>query len=274
MNKLFYIMLTIFSLALFVGCDPIVDVQNVNNTITSADQLQATVSQVMYNGYKTNKVYVHCTSPVNCQWTDGVNTMCSSDTALVLLIKGAQSITVNTMTLDGTLLSKDFNVTVDSMRYPVAPQYAFFCGSGAKSWTWADSNCFGNGGGTDTKPAWWILNPGDLAGQYTGKNLPADGLGASMQFVLKGKKLIKTSVGGATVTGKFTFDMTAGKAGWSIGTLTVTNTNILGGYDFNATGFTPWTVYNIISLDANKMVLGAQEHAPNSNYWYWVFKAK
>jgi len=26
-------------------------------------------------------------------------------------------------------------------------------------------------------------------------------------------------------------------------------------------------------LDANKMVLGVQEHAPNSNYWYYVFKA-
>ena len=107
MNKLFYIILTIVSTALFTACNPIVDIQNVSNTITSSDQLQATVTQVMYNGYKTNKVYVHCTSPVNCQWTDGVNTMCSSDTALVLLLKGAQTITLNTMTLDGTQLSKD-----------------------------------------------------------------------------------------------------------------------------------------------------------------------
>jgi hypothetical protein len=273
MNKLFYIALTFVLVAVFAACDPIVDVQGVGTIITSADQIQATVTPVMDGTLKTNKVKVHCTSPVLCQWTDGVKNYISNDTVMTLFVTGSINVKLTAMAADGTLLTKNFTAAVDEMKYPVAPQYGYFCGSGTKTWTWADAACFGNGGGSDTKPAWWVLNPADLASQYSGKNLPADGLGATMQFTLNGLSMTKTSVGGATAAGIFSFDMTAGKAGWSIGTITFLNTNILGGYDFNATGYTAWSTYNIISLDANKMVLGAQEHAPNSNYWYWVFKA-
>jgi hypothetical protein len=110
-----------------------------------------------------------------------------------------------------------------------------------------------------------------MAGQFTGKGLPADGQGATMQFVLKGKKMNKTTVDGKLSAGNVNFDLTAGKEGWSIGTITFANTNILGGYDFNDAGYAAWNSYNIIYLDDHKMVLGAQEHSPNTNYWYWVF---
>ena len=274
MNKLFYIALTFVMVALFSACDPITDVQGMGTIITSADQIQATVTPVMDGTQRTNKVKVQCTSPVLCQWTDGVKIYVSNDTVMTLFLTGDINIKLTAMAADGTILNKDFVTTVNTMKFPVAPQYGYFCGTGEKTWTWADAACFGNGGATDTKPAWWTLSPTDLVAQYSGKSLPAEGLGASMKFKLNGLSLAKKTADGTTVTGKFSFDMKAGIAGWSIGTLTVLNTNILGGYDFNATGYTPWTVYNIISLDANKLVLGAQEHAPNSNYWYWVFKAQ
>ena len=274
MKKLFYITLTFILVAIFASCDPIVDVQGLGKVITSADQITATVTPVMNGTLKTNKVKVHCTSPVTCQWSDGVKTYVSNDTVMTLFVKGDISLKLTAMSADGTVLTKSFTTTVDEMKYPVEPQYGYFCGSGSKTWTWATAEkCFGNGGGGDTKPAWWTLTSDDITGQCSGKSLPADGTGATMKFTLNGLSMTKTSVGGATVTGKFSFDMAAGKAGWSIGTLTVLNTNILCGYDLNATGYTAWTTYNIISLDANKMVLGVQEHAPNSNYWYYVFKA-
>ena len=74
-------------------------------------------------------------------------------------------------------------------------------------------------------------------------------------------------------SGQFKFDMTADSHGWAIGTLTLQNTNILCGYDFNG-NLVPWSQYSITYFDNNTLVLGAQEHAPNSNYWFWVFTAQ
>lgn len=260
--------------ALFLACDPIVDEKGVGEVITSADQIQATITPVVQNGLNTNNVKVSCTSPVSCQWTDGVNLYASSETELTLLLAGSQTITLNALAADGTVFEKKFEYNVESMYYPVAPEYGYFCGAGEKVWTWADTKCFGNGGGSDTGPAWWILNPEDIKEQCVSKNLPLDGKGATMQFILSGKKMIKTTMDGVKYEGKFDFDMTAGTSGWSLGTVTFTNTNILCGYDFNDASYSAWSKYNIIYLDDEKMVLGAQEHAPNSNYWYWVFKAQ
>jgi len=275
MNKLFYIIFTVIFMALFTSCDPIQEKIGYGDVITSADQLQATITNVMDNNQKTNKVRVHCTSPVNCQWTDGVNTVVGSDTVMTLMATGALKVTLNTLTADGTKLTKDYTVQVDEMKFPIAPQYAYFCGAGSKTWTWTDAEkCFGNGGDSDTKPAWWTLTATDVADQCTGKSLPAEGLGATMKFTLNnGLFLDKTTADNKTTSGKFKFDMTnIKKVGWSIGKLTVTNTNILFGYDINASGNPAFGVYDIIYLDANKMVLSAL--GKDGTNWYWVFKAQ
>jgi hypothetical protein len=273
MKNLVYTAIIICAAVFGMACDPIIDSRGTGTSVTSADQIQASVTSVVVNGKQTNKVTLSCSSPVLCQWTDGVNTLSNNDTEMILLIQGKQTITLNALAADGTMFRKTFDVEVEDMYFPVPPEYGYFCGAGEKIWTWAETNCFGNGGSSDVGPAWWILQPADIADQCSGKNLPADGVGATMKFILNGKQMIKTSADGVVSEGKFDFDMSAGEAGWSIGTLTVTNTNILCGYDFNAEGFTPWNVYHIIRLDENTLVLGAQEHAPNSNYWYWVFKA-
>lgn len=274
MKYLSNLIIAVFCTSLFLACDPIVDKTDVGEVITSADQIEAFITPVTHDGLKTNKVKVSCSSPVSCQWTDGVNLYSSSETELTLLVPGVQTITLKALAADGTLLEKTFEYTVESMYYPVDPEYGYFCGGGEKVWTWAETKCFGNGGGSDSGPAWWILNPEDIKQQCVDKNLPLDGKGATMQFILKGKKMIKTTMDGVKYEGKFDFDMTKGTSGWSLGTVTFANTNILCGYDFNDAGFAAWSTYNIIYLDNEKMVLGAQEHSPNSNYWYWVFKAE
>ncbi len=273
MKNLFYSTITLVIALLFVACDPIEDTNSVGTIITSADQIEATVTPVVIDGQNTNKVIVHCTSPVVCQWTDGISTYTSNNTEMLLLVKGTQTINLSAKAADGTIFEKEFSVNVENMHFEVPAEYGYFCGSGEKVWTWADSGCFGNGGGTDAGPAWWILNPEDIAEQCSSKGLPADGVGAAMTFTLKGLKMTKTSADGTQFAGNFKFDMNAGREGWSLGTVTFAKTNILCGYDFNAEGFTAWSTYHIIYLDDEKMILGAQEHAPNSNYWYWVFKA-
>lgn len=275
MNKLFYIIFSIVLVTLFTACDPIQDHIGYGTVVTSADQLQATVTNIMDNNLKTNKVKVHCTSPVNCQWTDGINTFISNDTVMVLFNTGSQTITLNTLTVDGTKLTKDYVVQVDEMKFPVAPQYAYFCGGSSKNWTWSSTEkCFGNGGGNDKKPAWWTLTAADVATQAIGKGLPAEGLGGTMKFTInRGLFLDMTTADGKTTSGKFKFDMTNIKlVGWSIGKLSVMKTNILFGYDINAATYPAFAAYDIISLDANKMILSAQ--GADGTNWYWVFTAQ
>jgi hypothetical protein len=275
MNKLFYILYTIVLVGLFASCDPIQNDMGYGTVITSADQLQATVTNVMDGTKKTNKVIVHCTSPVNCQWTDGVNMSVGVDTTLILMKTGTLKVTLNTTTVDGTKLTRDYSVQVDEIKFPIAPQFAYFTALSSKTWTWTDTEkCFGNGGDSDTKPAWWTLTGADVAGQCTDKKLSAEGLGATMKFRLdNGLFLDKITADNKTTTGKFKFDMTnIKKAGWSIGKLTVSNTNILFGYDVNASGNPAFSVYDIIYLDDNRMVLSAL--GKDGSNWYWVFKAQ
>ncbi|GHT72366.1 hypothetical protein FACS189456_0680 [Bacteroidia bacterium] len=270
MKKIFLSIAVLTAAALWTGCEPIVDKHDAGGGI-AATELQATATAVVQNGKNSNRVYVHCTSPVLCQWSDGVNTLAATEGYLTLLLTGEQTITLTAKTADGATLTKSFTVNVEELTEPVDPVYGQLFGAGEKTWAWASSNCFGNGGDSDNGPAWWILNPAEMADQCSGKNLPADGQGATMKFVLSGKQMTKVTTDGQTFAGRLTFDMSAGKEGWSVGTITFANTNILCGYDFNDATFSAWSTYNIISIDDTRMVLGAQEHDPNSNYWYWVF---
>ncbi len=281
MKKIIYSILASLFLALFAACNPIVNSEDVGALVTSADQIQATVTPIVFNGQNTNKVKVHCTSPLLCQWTDGVKTYISNDTAMTLFTAGEQTITLTGLAADGSKYTKDYSVKIDVMKYPVLPQYGYLCGTGTKTWTWAESRCFGNGHAyawnpVNTKPEWWVLSPADVTSQCASddKKLPKEGLGATMKFTLKGTKMSKFDADGTLLTsGTFAIDMTADSHSWSTGTMSLTGTNILCGYDFNG-NLAPWSQYAITYLDETTLILGVQEHAPNSNYWYWVFKAQ
>ncbi|MHB9056890.1 MAG: hypothetical protein ACYC2P_12185 [Paludibacteraceae bacterium] len=277
MKKSIYFIFTFILTTIFMACEPIVLRDSIGDIITSADQLQATVTPIMDGTKVTNKVKVSCTSPVVCQWTDGVKTYISNDTALTLFVTGNQTITLNAMTNDGKIYTKDYPVKVDEMKFPVAPQYGYFCGTGVKSWTWAATKCFGNGHAYDWDPVnkvpeWWVLSPSDVTDQCSGKGLPKEGAGASVKLTLKGLKMELIDADGKVIsTGKFSFDMTADSHNWSSGKFNVVNTNILFGYDLNG-GLVPWAVYDIMVLNENEFSLGAK--GADGTYWYWVFVPK
>jgi len=277
-----YINLLVIALSMFASCEPILDRGGIGDVIASEDQLEATVTPVMNgtkttnkNGTKTtNKVVVNCTSPVVCQWSNGVKTYNTNNTELLLFIPGSQIVSLKAMTNDGKVLEKNFTVNVEEMTFPVPPEYAYFCGTGEKTWTWAETKCFGNGHAyawdpVNTYPEWWILSPSDVTSQCSGKGLPNEGAGATMTFTLVGMKMsLKDASGNVISSGNFDFDMAPDGHNWSIGTLSLKNTNILFGYDLNG-GLVPWTQYSIMEINDNVLRLGAK--GADGTYWFWVF---
>jgi hypothetical protein len=269
MNKIIYILSTFILVALFTACDPIVDVQSVGTVITSADQIVATVTPVMDGTLKTNKVKVHCTSPVSCQWTDGVKTYISNDTVMTLFVKGDIAIKLSAMAADGTIFTKDFTTTVEKMKYDVEPQYGYLCGNGSKTWVWATDNTtcgpriWGNGGNTDKYPSWWGRSAADAADD----NIDING---SMTFTLNGLLFSRTE-SGATTTGTFSFDMTTKKYSQCIGQITFKGTTILHGISQND-GKKVVYVFNIIKLTDDEMVLMYATESNTYEGWFWMFK--
>jgi len=269
MKKLINILLTSIFLAIFASCDPIENREGVGALITSADQIQATVTPIQDNGKNTNKVKVSCTSPVSCQWTDGVKNYVSNDTEMTLFVKGTQTITLKAMAADGTVLTKDFSVTVDEMKYAVEPQYGYFCGSGSKTWVWATDNTiqngriWGNGGNGDSSPGWWGRSAADAVDDNIDIN-------STMTFTLNGLKFSRTEAG-VTTTGKFSFDMTTHKMSQSIGSVTFSGTTIPHGISQND-GKKVVYVFDIIKLTDDEMILMYPTDSNNYEGWFWIFK--
>ncbi|GHT13134.1 hypothetical protein AGMMS4956_08820 [Bacteroidia bacterium] len=270
----------------FAACEPITDTYSEGQVVASASELKATAEAVVVNGKNSNKVYVHCTSPVLCQWTDGVNTLSATEGYLTLLLTGEQTITLTATAANGSKFTKEFTVTIDELTEPVDPAYGYFCGDGAKKWTWIHGTrcwCNGDGNGIDCEACWWGVEDDEIADQMDGKGLPNEGFGATMEFVLSGKKMIKTDADGNVTTGKFEFDMTPQKTdnwdgvvdNWAIGKLSFINTNILFPNDVNH-DLDVWTEYGIIELTDDRLVLAARTHtvpydASAGEHWTWIF---
>jgi hypothetical protein len=283
MKNIFYIIAAFALISFFPACEPIVEDANVGEVVTSADQIQAEVNSVVMNGKKTNKVTVKCKSPVVCQWTDGVNTLSSNDGELTLLIEGQQTIEVKALAADGTIFTKEFDVTVEDMYYPVSPAYALFFGSGTKTWVWNSADGWNapdggpagaiimSGGAPSSGRDYWGWTPEDLSSQCKANGYPDEGAGSQMVLTLKGKKIVKYGPTGTVVgTGSINFDMTPTSIYGSLGTLTFVGTNILFPYDRN--GNVPWrfSTFTITYLDDEHLML----FTPSSNGgWYYVFNA-
>ena len=306
MNKLFYITLTFVLVALFSACDPIVDMQGVGTVITSADQIEATLTPIMDGSKKTNKVKVHCTSPVLCHWAGGPTTYISNDTTVLLFGKGDQTIKLTVLAADGTQFTKSYTVTVDEMFYPVPKEWGLLAGAaGSKTWVWATDvtssyfpgsnggKCYGNGGYMgNNSPGWWTCGLSDLTPWgVAGDEMTFDINGAANFTLVTGNTQKSNGkdkgLQAGTHKGIFSFDMskttvasgtTSATAGspWAIGQLTLVGTTISLGYQPNGAGFPAIYIYDILYLDDNVMVLEKPE--PNQGAWgtawFWVFKRK
>jgi hypothetical protein len=284
MKNIFYIITAFVVISLFPACEPIVEEVNIGEVITSEDQIMAEVNSVVVDGKKTNKVTVKCTSPVACQWTDGVNTLSSNYGELILLIEGQQTIEFKAMAADGTIFTKEFNVTVEVMLYPVPPAYGYFFGSGSKTWVWNSADGWEapdggpagaiimSGASPSSSRDYWGWAPEDLATQCEENGYPAEGAGSKMELTLKGKKIVKYDSEGVVVgKGSINFDMTPTDVYGSLGTLTFVDTNILFPYDRNNNAPWSFSTFTITYLDDDHLML----FTPSSNGgWYYVFNAE
>ncbi|GHT55188.1 hypothetical protein AGMMS49982_20840 [Bacteroidia bacterium] len=288
MKKTFLFFAVFAATALWTGCEPIVDKHDAGGSI-AATELQATATSVVKDGKNTNKVYVHCTSPVLCQWSDGVNTLSATEGYLTLLLTGEQTITLTAMTADGTTLTKSFTVNVDDLTEPVDPAYGYLCGTGSKKWTWQSADCYGNGNPSSLAPEWSKSSITDVDGMCVAKSLPHEGTNATMEFTLMGKKMVKKDADGNETPGTFNFEMknfAVKESLWSwmdpywspddpfaIGTMAFYNTNILFPYDINYNNAVV-TNYYIVSLSDTELILAAITTNQEVSWYetfYWVF---
>ena len=304
MKNLFYSILTLVCISLFASCDPLVNNVGVGNVVTSADQIQATVTPIVVNGQNSNKVAVHCTSPVLCSWTDGILTYVSNDTVMTLFTTGDVTITLNALAADGSSLTKTYSAQVDEMSFPVDPHWELFCGSGTegKTWVWATDipdkwapgvtagGVYGNGGYLENNaPTWWMPDISTLGVADDKMTFDLNG-GANFTLVTGNNQVQDNGqpkgLPAGTYKGSFKFDFSkaiatnsppgaSGGSDWSIGTLTLSGGPTVSlGYQPNTGNFEPITVYNILYLDDNVMMLGCPEPGAGDwgGCWFWILK--
>jgi hypothetical protein len=256
------------------GCEPIrYEVEN-TDILTDASQIEATVTKVTRNGYD-NVAHVHCTSPVLCQWTDGINTFIGTEGDFTLLLQGENTITLTARAADGKTYTKTFPFSVSQA--PEVPDYyeKLFgdpLGEG-KEWEWNTTWNAPDGG-----PAGWLIMAGAAPAasrDYWGwvpDLVGPEGIGAKMKFKLLGAEVIKYGVNGAEIAkGKFLLDMTPNSIYASLGTFTFVGTNILSPTDPCGAGEFG-TTYTITYLDDDHLMLFTSGGGCGSG-WYYVFNA-
>jgi len=266
----------------FIACDPIENRDNIGSAIT-ADEIEATVTVAQENGLNVNYVYCECSSPISCEWTNGVIKKQSNYAELIMFVPGEQTITLKGLCADGTVITKEFTVTVDALSdtYPVDAEYGYFCGSGSKNWVWNTkdyTNTYGMGGwGADASPGWWGMSANDGAGSM---NRAGEGNGASMTFTLYGKTLVKNKTDGSTESGTFDFDMGTYEMNfwdasqqWSIGKFYTSGTTVLIGRGTEVDA--PVTEYDIVSLNDSTMILATPYKEVSWNEGtFWLFASE
>lgn len=256
----------------FVACSPINDKDEMGGSIT-ADQIIANVIVEKINGKNVNKVMFECNSPINCQWTNGVTTVAGSIGEMQMLLLGDQIITLTGLCGDGSIITKEFPITIEDIYYDVAPEYELLCGTGEKVWVWDDTvpHPTGNGGYLiHTAPAWWAIDLNGIDEQAQSNNIPLEGRNGTMTLTLSGMKLTKS--GGDE--GKFSFDMSkttvTSDGTWAIGKLYTNNVEVLLGFMHST------NEYDILKLDENTLHLASPDPGAGmwGGCWYWCFKAQ
>jgi hypothetical protein len=252
------------------GCEPIR--YEVDNTgiLTDVSQIEATVTKVTRNGYD-NVAHVHCTSPVLCQWSDGINTFIGTEGDFTLLLQGENTITLTARAADGKTYTKTFPFSVS--KAPELPDYyeKLFgdpLGEG-KEWEWNTDWPAPDGG-----PVGQLIMAGtpstgrDYWGWAPAPIVPEEGIGAKMKFKLLGAEVIKYGVNGAEIAkGKFLLDMTPNSIYASLGTFTFVGTNILSPVNPCSGEF--GTTYTITYLDDDHLMF----YISGDCSWYILFNA-
>jgi len=240
----------------FVSCNPIENRMEMTGA-TTMDKIDkfVSVSQETRDGLKSN--YINLNSDgldALSSWDYGSGSFYGTKGRVQLVLPGENTITFIALNADGTQLTKQFTVTVDSC-FDVPPQWAILCGEGTKVWTWDPSlgeGAYGMGDALNSSSAdWWA--PG-LSGK-------PEGIGATMSFSVRGVAFTKNLTNGTSVQGTFSFDMSktytnynrsSGELSTSIPVLMGQTTGAATG---NGSGGKDVSVYEIIKLDDDNLWL-------------------
>jgi hypothetical protein len=258
------------------ACSPLEDRNELTGSIT-ADQLNISAVPEIRDGVNSNYVILNSDgNPCLSSWDYGSGTLIGTGGRVQLLLTGDNDIIYTGLNPDGSKITKTLVVHVDRT-YDVPQEWAFFCGSGEKTWKWDDQapSVWGNGGYlSNVGPGWWTVQVGDMEGQT-----PGEGAGASMTFSLKGASLTKNKSDGSSESGSFSFDMSSttmnagGDALWAIGKLNTSRVTVLSGR--NGDGVLVYN-YDILKLTDTEMALGWPEPGATAwgTAWYWIFRAE
>lgn len=258
-----------------VACEPVEKRLSMGNPI-SAEQLDISVTPLLVDGKRSNKIVMENHSPVMSNWNYGVGVSQKMTDTVLLVITGDNDIIFTGLNPDGSTITKTLTVNIEELSFPVPGEWALLCGDGEKEWEWAATNCWGNGGYlANFEPAWWVLDQNGVEEQAAG-----EGPNASMVFSISGASLTKKRNDGTSVTGSFSFNMgkkkvTSGGVSWATGEFKTVGVTILCGVSPDE-GKIPVNTYDILELTEERLVMA---YAPaGTGEWgtayFWVFVSK
>ena len=89
-----------FFLVTLSACQPLDNREEMTGNI-SVEDIQATVRVEQINGKNVNKVFFECSSPISCQWSNGVETHATSSGEMLMFLTGEQTVTLTGLCGDG-----------------------------------------------------------------------------------------------------------------------------------------------------------------------------
>jgi len=274
------IFVIIVTAMIFASCEPVENRMEMKGAVTEAEISQyVSVTAEMRDGKRSNFLLLKSEGlKALTSFQHGLGTYVGTNGRVQgFVVPGNQVVIVTILNPDGTKITKTYPVEVDEC-FDVAPEWALFCGTGSKTWSWDESvnDPYGMGDAFDFAPNWWQA-PIDAA----------EGKGASMTFSAVGATLTKTKTNGSTESGTFNFDMSKTFPSYSSvskGQLTTTIPVLFGKTTGADTGIgsdgKDVRVYEIAKLSNEELVLVWVESdmRPDSEGWgqatWWLFKAK
>jgi hypothetical protein len=277
---------TTLLLALLMACNPVEKEYPMGKDYT-VDQLDISVRAVVVDGKNTNKLIFENHSPVLGEWnySFGITNQQVVDTAIIV-IKGPLKVTFRGLNPSGSIITKEFQINIEELYFPVPPEWGLLCGDGTKVWEWqVDEEPFGEGGYMDTHEPW---DPTDLSDLEDGWWDQAGwGEGATMSFSIMNAQFSKTNnTGTETETGTFTFDMSQKIMNlwspdeiWSHGKLRINGgVSILAGC---VPHYDEWYIYDvyefdIVELEEDRLVLAywLEPREWCEEAFFWIFRPK
>lgn len=277
-NKLGICVITVAAM-IFASCEPVENRLVMKGAVTEAEINQyVSVTLEIINGKRSNFLLLKSEGlKALTSFQHGLGTYVGTNGRIQgFVVPGNQEVILNVLNPDGTKITKTYPVNVEEC-FDVAPEWALFCGSGSKTWTWDETvgHPYGMGDAFDFAPNWWQAPMEDN-----------EGLGATMVFSAVGATFSKTKTTGATLSGTFSFDMSKHFPSYSAskGQLTTTIPVLFGKTTGGETGIgsdgKDVRVYDIMRLENDELVLVWVESSmrPDSEGWgqatWWMFRTK